>query len=154
MLPTIQDESRVFAKKNYFFLSKLNRGDIVSFNVNGEDTNYIKRIIGMPSDTVQLKNGQLIINNNQVPKVSASNMNEFIETLSNGKSYNVLDTEVSYENDDIEKYIVPEKYYFVLGDNRDVSRDSRSIGFIHHKDIQEKIILETEFIYYLRYLFL
>ena len=153
MLPTIEDKSFVFAKKNYPFLSKVNRGDIISFSVEGEDTDFIKRVLGMPGDTVLLKNGQLIINNKAIPKVGTSEMNEFTETLNNGKSYNVLDTEVSDMYDNTKKYLVPAKHYFVLGDNRDNSNDSRSIGFVHYKDIKEKIISETEFIYYLKYLF-
>ena len=153
MLPTIQDKSFVFAKKNYPFLSKVNRGDIISFSVKEDETDYIKRVIGMPGDTVQLQNGQLIINNETIPKVSASEMNEFTETLNNGQSYNVLDTEDSDEYDNTKKYLVPAKHYFVLGDNRDISRDSRSLGFVHQKDIQEKIIDKTEFLYYLKYLF-
>ena len=89
MLPTIQDKSFVFAKKYYPFLSKVNRGDIISFSVKEDETDYIKRVIGIPGDTVQLQNGQLIINNETIPKVSASEMNEFTETLNNGQSYNV-----------------------------------------------------------------
>ena len=153
MLPTIQDKSWVFAKKNYSLLSEIKRGDIISFGVEGEDTDFIKRVIGIPGDTVQLKNGKLIISNNVIPKISTSEMNEFTETLENGKSYNVLDTEDSGDYDNTKKYLVPEKHYFVLGDNRDNSNDSRNIGFIRHKDIKEKIIPETEFMHYLNYLF-
>ena len=152
MLPTLQDESFVLSKKNYPFLSEVKRGDIISFSVEGEDANYIKRAVGLPGDTVQIKNGKLIINNDVIPKISASEMNEFTETLNNGKSYNVLDTEDSEDYDNTKKYLVPEKHYFVLGDNRDDSIDSRDIGFIHHKDVVSKMIPETEFLYYLKYL--
>ena len=138
MLPTIQDKSFVFAKKNYPFLSKVNRGDIISFSVKEDETDYIKRVIGMPGDTVQLQNGQLIINNETIPKVSASEMNEFTETLNNGQSYNVLDTEDSDEYDNTKKYLVPAKHYFVLGDNRDISRDSRYFRFCSPKRYSRK----------------
>ena len=60
MVPTLQDESFVLAKKNYPFLSEVKRGDIISFSVEGEDANFIKRAVGLSGDTVELKNGKFI----------------------------------------------------------------------------------------------
>ena len=80
-------------------------------------------------------------------------MNEFIENLSNNVSYKILDKEDTYEYDNTERYVVPEGHYFVLGDNRDNSRDSRDLGFIAYKDIKEIMLPETNIIYSVSFLF-
>jgi len=130
-----------------------NRGDIVVFKTPSDNrTDYIKRLIGLPGDTIQFIDGNLYINNNQVlmtlindkqilycgsQKISVSTHQE---KLPNNKSYIVsYRNDVSFQNSD--KYFVPENYYFFLGDNRDCSKDSRflsEVGYVHKDNLVGK----------------
>ena len=129
------------------------RGDIVVFKTPSDNrTDYIKRLIGLPGDTIQFIDGNLYINNNQVlstlindnhvlycgnQKISVSTHKE---KLSNNKSYIVsYRNDVSFRNSD--KYLVPKNYYFFLGDNRDCSKDSRflsEVGYVHKDNLVGK----------------
>ena len=126
------------------------RGDVIVFKTPADNrTDYIKRLIGLPGDTIQFIDGELYINNNQILKTLISDSDElfcgdrkikvktFNETLPNGKIYKAsYRKEYSYLNSD--KFIVPEKHYFFLGDNRDCSKDSRylsEVGYVHKDNL-------------------
>ena len=135
------------------FASQPERGDVVIFKAPpGNDIDYIKRVIGLPGDTVQMIGGQLILNGQPVPKVRladfeiavSANTNclalqfqaqgkdgapvcrypQYRETLPGGRSYAVLDVGVTSQ-DDYPPVVVPEGSVFLMGDNRDNSMDSR-----------------------------
>ncbi len=108
------------------------RGDIVVFRPEGLRRNFIKRLVGLPGDEIQLKEGILYVNGQPVDaeKVTPTNsgateVEYWRETLSSGRSYTVLDSEKNSPADNTQPYIVPTGYYFMLGDNRDQSGDSR-----------------------------
>ena len=115
------------------------RGDVAVFALPSEpERDFIKRIIGLPGDRVQMLDGVLYLNDRPVPKVRVSDYIEdengyrhrvarYRETLPGGKSYYVLDREVEGVNDNTPVYTVPAGHYFMMGDNRDDSDDSRGI---------------------------
>lgn len=174
MIPTMLVGDRIFISKfeygisNFSFpfephifdgrileLNKPDRGDVVVFKQKSGYgyTTYIKRLIGLPGDVVQMIGGVLYINDKPVPKVKAGSFNlegqivpQFIETLPNGVSYHTLDTYNS-PMDNTVKYIVPVDNYFFMGDNRDNSRDSRylnGIGFV----LAENLLGKAKFIFF------
>ncbi len=117
------------------------RGDIAVFRLPSDSSvDYIKRVIGLPGDTVQVRDGILYINNQEVPREPAGMYRHpdggpgvpmFMETLSNGVSYNVIETNRRSEGDNTPVFEVPEGHYFMMGDNRDNSLDSRfDVGYV------------------------
>ncbi len=128
------------------FASEPERGDVAVFKLPRDNaTDYIKRVIGLPGDEIQMRGGQLFINGAAVPKVPAGEfvtreddererpIPVFEETLPNGVKYKVLDSDPAGPLDDTAPYKVPEGHYFMMGDNRDNSTDSRvrsAVGFV------------------------
>ena len=139
--------------KDRIFNSKPNRGDVIVFKTPSDNrTDYIKRLVALPGDSIQFIDGDIFINDNQVLKsivfkknqVSCGNkkmtVNTFEEKLPNGKKYNAAyRNNLSFQNSD--KFKVPSKHYFFLGDNRDCSKDSRfltSVGYVHENNLVGK----------------
>jgi signal peptidase I len=105
-------------------------GDIVVFRPPGDPkVDYLKRVVGLPGDRVQLRDGILYLNDKPVPRESQGK--QFRETLPNGRSYMILETPQS-ASESTEEFKVPPGFLFVLGDNRGNSLDSRhkQIGYI------------------------
>jgi signal peptidase I len=100
------------------------RGDIVVFKSPADNrTDFIKRVVGLPGDRVRMTGGQLEINGRLIPKVAIGGQ-RFAETL-DGREYEVLDQVSGGSHDDTPLVTVPAGSYFMLGDNRDDSADSR-----------------------------
>lgn len=128
--------------------NKPQRGDIIVFKLPKDNsTNYIKRLVGLPGDTIQVKHGVLYINGEEVKRKKIDDFLDeehknnvkviptYIETMSNGVRYRVLDEVQNSMEDDTQVYKVPEGHYFFMGDNRDNSLDSRvsppiGVGFV------------------------
>lgn len=129
-------EGRIMAKEPQ-------RGDVIVFKLP-TDTNidYIKRIVGLPGDTIQVINGRLYINDEIVPRepigmqsytkeiAGTENVMAYTETLPGGVKHTIYEESDNGPLDNTEKYTVPEDHYFMMGDNRDNSRDSRVLDLV------------------------
>ena len=137
------------------------RGDVAVFKLPTDNsTDYIKRVIGLPGDRVQVKGGILYLNAAAVPRKriddyvrvtpfgAVRNVERYIETLPNGRSYEILETDRDLGNlDNTPEFVVPEGHFFVMGDNRDNSLDSRAmrhVGFVPF----ENFVGRAEFLFF------
>ncbi len=126
------------------------RGDIVVFKLpSNTSIDYIKRIIGMPGDTIQVSNGRLYINSKMIDReplgieedpdaYGRTAMHHYLETLPNGVVHEIYESSDSEQLDNTELFTVPEGHYFMMGDNRDNSQDSRVehiVGFVPFENI-------------------
>lgn len=125
MEPTLKHGDIMILNEIGYHLNGVERFDIVVVNVNGE--RIIKRVIGLPGDSVEYRDSKLYINEEEV--------------LENFISEDTLDFSVSK---DLGYEVIPDDYYFVVGDNRDNSVDSRIIGLVNSKQIMGK----TSFVIY------
>ncbi len=134
------------------FGSQPERGDVVVFKFPPNPSlDYIKRVVGLPGDRIQMKGGQLFINDQPVPREKVGQIDNpditevnrpvdvYRETLPNGVSYDTLDLTSNGIGDDTREYIVPPGHYFMMGDNRDNSTDSRfTVGFVPEENLVGK----------------
>jgi len=136
MRPTLEDHDRVIINKIGPKFKSIDRFDIVVVKMNAEE-NYIKRIIGLPGDKIAYKDDQLYINGE---KYSEPYLDQYKKELKDSGS---LTYDFTLEQN-LGETTVPEGHYFVLGDNRRVSKDSRvpEVGFIP----KEKIMGTTSII--------
>lgn len=109
------------------------RGDVVAFRLpDPVNTVYMKRVVGLPGDQVQLRGGRVFLNGTALAVEPLADGDDE-EILPDGVRYTVRDSRPGGPYDDTPEWTVPPGHYFVLGDNRDHSRDSRSmdrVGFV------------------------
>ncbi len=135
------------------------RGDVVVFKTpENNRTDYIKRVIGLPGDKIEIKNGIIFINGSEILR---KKLNDFIDTDNNtsnirvrmyneyffNKEINILDITDKGIADNTQLFNVPESHFFVMGDNRDNSQDSRfisTVGFIPY----ENLVGKAQFIFF------
>jgi signal peptidase I len=177
MAPTLIPGDIVFASKfaygysQYSFPLRLNttgriwatepkRGDLVIFRQPSDTaTDYVKRVVGLPGDRIQMIGGVLQINGKpvelrriedftgtastcNVTRNSEVKVARYVETLPNGRQYEVLDCRRGSDGDDTVAFEVPAGHYFMLGDNRDNSNDSRfGTGFVPYENLIGRVSL-------------
>ncbi len=197
MLPTLMTGDYIFVSKMSYGYSRhslpfsadlfegrilesdIKRGDVAVFKLPRDGkTDYIKRVIGLPGDRIQMIAGTLFVNGEIVKKeriedfvfeasyymtcydrpqyltrdsegIAHCSYPRYRETLPNGVSYTVLDLEPYGGRDNTREYLVPEGHYFMMGDNRDNSQDSRvptniGVGFVP----KENIVGRADFIFW------
>jgi signal peptidase I len=122
MRPAINDGDRILVTTN---VGEIKRGEIIQFRYPKDPEKvYMKRVIGLPGETLEIRSGVTFINGNSIAE-------EYVDVIYN------------QSGSDVAKRLIPENHYFVMGDNRDNSSDSRSWGTV------EKNLIEG--IYYWKY---
>jgi len=169
MLPTLQVGDYLFVSKTSYGYSRYSfplgladfdgrvmeekplRGDVIVFKLpTNPSIDYIKRLVGMPGDRIQVIKGRLYINGDMVdreevglkrvedPNGGNQTIREYIETLPGGIMHSIYEESDSEDLDNTPEYVVPAGHYFMMGDNRDNSRDSRvknEVGFVPEENL-------------------
>ncbi|MGX6993822.1 signal peptidase I [Vagococcus penaei] len=126
MAPTLKQNDFIVMER----FTKIKRFDVIVFD-SPDGSTYVKRVIGLPGDEIEYKNDQLYVNGKKVPE-------KFLTGIKKRKNELVYTTDLkSSELLGVDK--IPDNQYFVLGDNRRLSKDSRSFGTISTNDIIGKV---------------
>jgi len=141
------------------------RGDVIVFRLPRDpSTTYVKRLIGLPGDRIQMQDGRLYINDVLVPRRAIGTFADaaggrsapsllYVETLPNGREHEILEISDAEEHDDTPPFVVPPRHYFMMGDNRDNSLDSRiaaadgGVGFVPEENLvarAERVLLSRD----------
>lgn len=135
MDPTLKDGERVIVNKLGKTFGHLDRGNVIVFHAD-ENSDYVKRIIGVPGDHIEYKHDMLFVNGKKTAE-------PYLDYNMKHKNYEEITG--SFKSSDLPnsggQYKIPADKYLVLGDNREVSKDSRAFGLIDKKQIVGKVSL-------------
>src|SRR2546430_12139080 len=121
MMPSLEDQERIFVNKFVYRLEPIERGDVVVFRYPRDPSkSYIKRVIGMAGDRIRIDGGQVYVNNQAVDEAYVP------PAYADSRSY--------------PETVVPQNSYFVLGDHRSMSNDSRDFGPVNQSYIYGKAV--------------
>ena len=125
------------------------RGDIVVFRLPRDpSTTYVKRLIGLPGDRIRMRQGRLYINDELVPRRASGTFEGdklYVETLPNGHEHEIIEISDTEREDNTPVFVVPARHYFMMGDNRDNSLDSRvsadqgGVGFVPEENLVARV---------------
>lgn len=128
MQPNFKDRERIIVNKIIYDIRKPKRGEVIVFHVPEEGRDFIKRVIGVPGDTVKVENDTVYINGEQIAEPYLQE--EYESAHANNELYNRDKPNSNFPNNEFPDGKVPEGMLFVMGDNRPNSEDSRMIGYI------------------------
>ena len=141
MSPTINEGDYFLSSKHAYDFAPPQLGDVIVFTVPKLNVRSVRRVVGLPGDRVQMIGHHLTINGDYIGLAGGDG--EYSETLPNGATYEVRVRQRHWNDYWTPQYLVPEGHYFVLGDNRDYSHDSRdmdNVGFVAKEDILGKVM--------------
>ncbi len=178
MLPTLQIGDYLFVSKTSYGYSKYSfpfgfadfegrmldekpkRGDVIVFKFPPDPSiDYIKRLVGLPGDRIQVNQGRLYINGEMVdrepvgmkrvpkPEGGHENIMEYIETLPGGIMHQIYEESDSEALDDTQEFLVPDGHYFLMGDNRDNSQDSRVQNMVGYVS-EDKLVGRADILFF------
>ena len=153
MRPNFEDKETFFVYPDYYKNNNINYGDLVIIKVKDEEGTLLKRVVGLPNDKVEIKNGILLLNDKEKTSEEEIEMNIFLETITPKVSYKILNIEKNSTDFNFESFIIPKDNFFFLGDNRQDSADSRYYGVVKKDNILHKVIPKNNFIYNFAFLF-
>jgi signal peptidase I len=136
------------------------QGDVVVFKLPADNaTDYIKRVVGLPGDRIQMTSGQLYINEKLVKREKVGEYivetsygtlqryQRYLETLPNGRQHYIIELSDQGPLDNTPVYTVPDGHVFVMGDNRDSSQDSRVLGQVGYIPVNN-LVGKAKFIFF------
>lgn len=137
MEPTLHDREKIIVSKTINWMGDIHRGDIVIIKDREEKINYVKRVIGLPGETIEMENDHLHVNGKEIDESYLTEAKKLMSQHDNKLTA------------DFEPVTVPKDHYFVMGDNRPNSMDSRgvapfSLGFIP----EDQIIGKSKFVFF------
>lgn len=130
MMPTIESGERLIINKVGYQMTEPDRFDLIVFHAT-EDSDYIKRVIGLPGDEIAYQDDVLYVNDEEVPE-------EYLDDSIASSDGGPFTRDFTLDDLGLDEAIVPENQIFVLGDNRRNSLDSRQIGYVKYEDIVGK----------------
>jgi signal peptidase I len=138
MQPNFETSERLIVNKIWYSIREPKRGEVIVFHAE-EGKDYIKRVIGLPGDTIKVEGDHVFVNGKQIEEPYIQEAVD--EKKKNGEIYNVGP---DFPNDMVPDGTVPEDSLFVMGDNRSNSRDGRDIGYVNY----EKVIGRADVIFW------